>query len=176
MDRSEKIKRTRLQRIFKHIAKGRKNALKEFYELYGAFIYAVAMTVCRKHDKSDYAVNEVLIKVWQSAEYLSGVKNFEGWLYRVTVNTTKDLVRADTWAELGDTVFAPDNYARLESDDAFFSLVDRLPPFEREICVYRFVSDMTLSEIAATTERPISTVASAYHRALDRLKGKIKKF
>lgn len=70
--------------LISRIADNNKNALDEFYQNYGKLIYGVAFSVCKNKSDSDEVVDEVLIKIWNTANALHGIEKPKSWLYRVT--------------------------------------------------------------------------------------------
>ena len=54
--------------------------------------------------------------------------------------------------------------------DETWAVVQRLSNAQRRVVVLRFYADCTLDEIASLTDRPLGTVKSDLHRALDRLR------
>ena len=61
---------------------------------------------------------------------------------------------------------------RREEAEAFFSLVEQLPPFQRSALLLHVLEDFSLEEIATITAVPLGTVKSRLHhakRALRRL-------
>ena len=54
--------------------------------------------------------------------------------------------------------------------DETWAVVQRLSDSQRRVVVLRFYADCTLDEIASLTDRPLGTVKSDLHRALDRLR------
>ncbi len=54
--------------------------------------------------------------------------------------------------------------------DETWAVVQRLSDAQRRVVVLRFYADCTLDEIASITDRPLGTVKSDLHRALDRLR------
>ena len=156
------------------IARDKNAGLKSFYAEYGRLIYAVALSVTKKSFLADEAVNETLLRVWKTAE--KGKKEVsEGWLYTVALNAAKSVLKRNFFIPLtSDEACENAEITRFE-DDSFFEYLDFVGEKEREILIFRFVSEMTFEEIAAATGKKLSTVTSVYYRALDKIKKTLEK-
>ena len=54
-------------------------------------------------------------------------------------------------------------------DPALAAALDELTPDQREVVVLRFVADLSLTDVARITRRPVGAVKSLQHRALSQL-------
>ena len=57
-----------------------------------------------------------------------------------------------------------------ERDRQVQAAVEALPAEKREVVVMKLYGQLTFSQIAAVLEEPLSTVATRYQRALDKLR------
>lgn len=167
---------SKFYQIIKKIAKGKKGGFEEFYELYGKFIFSAAYSICRASDKAEEVVDKVLVKIWKLSESLEGIKNPEGWLYVLSVNCAKDLLRETAWIPLREEF--PDRRDRIQElieEDAFYTLIEFLSEEEQEIIIEKIMQRLTFEEIAQETKKPLGTVTVTYYRALKKIKEKIEK-
>lgn len=169
-------RKKKLHKIIEKIAKGKKGALEEFYDLYGDMILITAMSVCRSKEKAEEVSNTVLVKIWKLAETLQERELTEGWLYVTTVNCAKDIIKEETWLPLEENKASERN----EIDDlidreSFISMIENLSKEEQELLIYKFVQRMTFGEIAKEINKPLSTVSSTYYRSLEKIKEKLTK-
>ena len=91
------IKNTKkyFNKLIKRMARRDENALEEFYRIYGRLIYATAITVLKSSVSADEVVDDLLIKIWKTADKLTKISNPEGWLYVLTVNSAKDKLKSE---------------------------------------------------------------------------------
>ena len=158
------------------ILDGSSSDMHEFYDTYGRFIKITAFYYCKDDDKSNEVVNQVLIKVWKNAEKLKEINNPLGWLYRVTINCTKDLFKRRVHLPLNEYILADeDAFEELLSLDSFESLISSLDKHEQRIMNYKFIQRFSFQEIAKIMGKPLSTISSIYYRATEKLKEKVKK-
>lgn len=138
------------------------------YERYYRLAYAYVKT---EEDALD-VVQESAYKVMASCSKVKQPEYLETWVYRIVLNTAKDVLRrrmpvlpldADVEQMLPGR---EDSYADLDLQKA----LDQLEDGEKTIVLLRFFEDRTLDEIAQATDVGLSTVKSRLYRALKKLK------
>ena len=166
------IKNTKkyFNKLIKRMARRDENALEEFYRIYGRLIYATAITVLKSYVSADEVVDDLLIKIWKTADKLTKISNPEGWLYVLTVNSAKDKLKSEKqYAPLYD-LKEDAVTAEIQTDGDFYIQISNLNETEQEIMIMRFVEDLSFERIAREMEKPLSTITSTYYRALEKLK------
>ena len=166
------IKNTKkyFNKLIKRMARRDENALEEFYRIYGRLIYATAITVLKSPVSADEVVDDLLIKIWKTADKLTKISNPEGWLYVLTVNSAKDKLKSEKqYAPLYD-LKEDAVTAEIQTDGDFYIQISNLNETEQEIMIMRFVEDLSFERIAREMEKPLSTITSTYYRALEKLK------
>ena len=157
------------------IAEGRKGGMEEFYGLYGKLIYYAAYSVCRTKADADDVVNKVLIKIWNLSSALPETENPEGWLYSVSVNAAKDLLRERRYLPLHeDYPDARDGAEDIDGEDAFYSMIGFLSEAERRIIVCRIIRKMPFGEIAEEEGMPLGSVTAMYYRSLKKVRKQLE--
>ncbi len=166
------IKNTKkyFNKLIKRMARKDEKALEEFYRIYGRLIYATAITVLKSSVSADEVVDDLLIKIWKTADKLTKISNPEGWLYVLTVNSAKDKLKSEKqYAPLYD-LKEDAVTAEIQTDGDFYIQISNLSETEQEIMIMRFVEDLSFERIAREMEKPLSTITSTYYRALEKLK------
>lgn len=177
-----KIKGTRQNKeqfysIVEKIAQGEKDALENFYSVYGKLIYSVAVLVLKSQCLADETVDDVLVKIWQMASVLYKIENPIGWLYIITSNCAKDKLKSEKLTvEIYDVPRDDKNIEEFLTKDSFFSKIMVLNEEEQRIMILRFIQDLSFKSIAKEIKKPLSTVSSIYYRAKEKLKNQIEKF
>lgn len=165
------------ENIIRRIANNNKDALEEFYQEYGEIIFGVAFSVCKSKSDADEVVNNVLIKVWNSAKSLTNIKNPEAWVYRVTYNFALNKIKSrDKLVGLDDGLIYEKGYEKVIDKMTFYEIIEGLNDSEKQILIFKFVQDKTFEEIASILNKPMNTIAYKYYSALKKLQKKLKNF
>lgn len=169
------------------------SALGELFHRYQEKIYNLAYRMMGSREEAEDLVQDVFVKVYESADQYQEKASFFTWLYRLAVNLSIDRLRKRKREGL-EPLENPDS----EED---ISLIDRLPaedpsPEElaiareqkeriqrvleevdsryRTIIILRDLEALSYSEIATILGCSIGTVRSRLHRGRRLLKVKLK--
>lgn len=128
---------------------------------------------------------DVFVRLQGAFEAFRGDADVGTWLYRVTLNRCRDVLRRERprWKERSPVDIAaatglsndqgPDaSLERMDSERRqrlVRAAVDRLPGEQREAVLLRYEHDLSYDEIARATGVPRGTVASRVFRALAKL-------
>jgi RNA polymerase sigma-70 factor (ECF subfamily) len=127
------------------------------------------------------AFQEAFVKCWRHAAELDGVENLKAWVFRVVLNTGRDL-RDSAWRrkrrtlpeeEAMPTSPASQPCERVEADERVSRLrqaLARLRPEEQEVFLLRQNGELTYEEIAAQLGIPTGTVKTRMRGALAHLR------
>lgn len=133
-----------------------------------------------KEDAQDVA-QEAFLKCWKKQHDISKVENIKAWIFRVALNTGKDLQRsayrrksrALPAEDLMEAKPAPSPYEQVQDNESVElvrkALMD-LRPEEKEVFLLRQNAEMTYEEIALSSHRPVGTVKTQMRSALQKLK------
>ena len=166
------IKNTKkyFNKLIKRIAFKDEKALEEFYRIYGRLIYATAFTILKCSVSADELVDDILVKIWTTADRLPKIGNPEGWLYVLTANSAKDKIKAEKQYVALFDLKEDAIKTEIKTDGDFYILISNLNETEQEIMIMRFVEDLSFERIAKEMKKPLSTITSTYYRALEKLK------
>jgi RNA polymerase sigma factor (sigma-70 family) len=145
-------------------------------ELLGTLFYLVG----NREDARD-ALQEAFIKCWRHREMLPEVKNLKAWIFRIALNTGRD-VRETAWRRKRKTM--PEDEAMIQSrfkgpeqeferDERLTMLrgaVRELRSEEQEVFLFRQNGNMTYEEIAEAIGIPTGTVKTRMRLALTKLR------
>ncbi len=139
---------------------------------------------------SDYVndiVQDVFIKVWKNIKKFDYTKaSFKTWIFTITRNTITDYLRKkkminfssldkeeESFADnIVDEVILPnESLIKLEDKELLNNLIDKLPNNYKEVLIFYYQEDMTFKEIGELLGKPLNTVKSYHHRALQILRG-----
>lgn len=143
-------------------------------------VYTMAYRLTGDDEEARDLAQDVLIRLHRGLDrYREG--NFEGWLYRTTLNAFRDRIRRrkrlreDALPEtptpvLGLAADVEETAQRHELEALVQRALVRLPPEYREAIVLRDLEGRSYEEIADVLEVPPGTVRSRIHRGREALR------
>ena len=129
-------------------------------------LYALAYRILRDADRTDYAVQECLIRAWRQLPRLRDPDRFDAWMRRLLVNACHDEARR---AHRGSRDIGVLPVDRAADGDASAGTIDRdelergfqrLSIEHRTVLVMTHYLGMTAREVADTLGIPVGTVQS----------------
>lgn len=150
------------------------NALRD--ELVSTLLYVLG----NRDDALD-AAQEAFLKCWRARDTAATVQNIRAWIFRVGLNTAKDMQRS-AWSRrvkplvaeeimMAATDIAPDAALEdRETVDRLKAALTELRPDEKEVFLLRQNGDLTYEEIAAIRKAPVGTVKTQMRAALMKLR------
>lgn len=176
-ENNREVLRKEFLALLKRIRKDPQGGLKEFYEKYGKLITCTARLYSRNDFVANEIVNEVLIKIWRNSDTFDEITNPEGWLYVITINCAKSLLRKRRYVPLNETMAdEKDGIQELIDTDSFYFMIKDLSETEQQIIIHRCISRFTFEEIGDMLDKSTSTISSTFYRAMEKIKEKMKKF
>lgn len=129
-------------------------------------LYRVAYTVLHNSEDCADALQESLIKAWQRLSTLRDDARFRGWMTRIVVNCSRDILRKRKVRifELTEDIPAPQ--AEDTHLDEALQLLDeclRLP------IVLHYMEGLSMREIADALKLPQGTIKNRMYRGRDKL-------
>ena len=161
------------ERLLPLVGQGDPEAFEVLYRSTEKAVYALALSILRNPHDAEDIVQETYLKVRAAAHLYVPQGKPLAWLFTITKNLCRDLLRGQSRTEA-----APDG----AEDDLRFSYVsdptDRLVleaalkalgEEERQVVLLHAASGLKHREIAPDLGLPLSTVLSRYSRALKKL-------
>ena len=158
---------------------GDERALRIIYEQHENQVRNHLHRLLGRDSEIDDLVQIVFSRAFRALDRFEGKAAISTWLYRITVNSTHNLLRqrfrserlrrAVRWFDAGregDRVGGE----YVHAGDEVHRILARLNPELRQIFVLYHYEGLTLQEIADILERPISTVGDRLTRARKRLR------
>ena len=168
-------------RCMRRIQKGDKTGLKEIYEAYISYIYAVIRGVVKNKENAEDLTAEFFIKLWNMADQYKAGSGHKTWMTVIARNMAIDFMRkagreqlteevsevsaADTAAGIADSM-ENEVVGRMN----FRETVEKLPETERQIMTMKLAGQMTFKEIAEVLGIPMGTVTWKYQNSLKKLR------
>lgn len=146
---------------------------------YADVVYTMAYRLTGDDEEARDLAQDVLIRLHKGlARYREG--NFEGWLYRTTVNAFRDRLRKrkrlredalpDEPPGMRTGGVVEEEVAQGELHDVVQHALVKLPPEYREAVVLRDLEGRSYDEIAEILAIPAGTVRSRIHRGREALR------
>ncbi len=160
--------------IVKEIINNPQNGLITFKEKYTKCIKSAVFKIAHSYILVDEVLNDVLIKMWKRCYYIKDVKSPYSWIHVVTCNIVKDKLKTKkSYEELNENISSEHNVLEnFIEDNSFYGRIACLPDLEQDIMILKIMWRYTFEEISIDLNKPLTTVSSAYYRALKKLKNK----
>lgn len=187
--------------LVKRAKSGDTDAFSEIVTCYERFVYNTACRVLTASGLSvadaDDIAQDSLIKAWRSISTFRGECSFSTWLFRVTVNTARDVIRTnarrpvvsltrpakededeepeiwDVPVTSGDEI-PEEAVERRETIAAVRRAVESLPDDQRQAIVLRDIHGLPYDEIARILDAEVGTIKSRINRGRTNLKKILK--
>lgn len=156
---------------------GNARALRQFYETYHSQVRGHLYRLLGPDPEIDDLVQTVFARAFTALNTFKGNSALSTWLYRITTNTTHNLLRQRFRRNRVKSAFlwwldggrGGVQGARVDVRDEAERLLQRLAPDLREVFVLYHYEGLTLQEISQILDKPISTVGDRLTRARKRL-------
>jgi RNA polymerase sigma-70 factor (ECF subfamily) len=157
---------------------GEHRALRQIYSTYQAQVRAHLYRLLGSDCELDDLTQIVFARAFNALDRFQGNSTLGTWLYRITANTTHNLLRqrfrrervksALNWFNAGRQGNVQST--RVEARDEAHRILQRLAPDLREVFVLYHYEGLTLQEISDILDKPISTVGDRLTRARKKLR------
>ncbi|MCR5421271.1 MAG: RNA polymerase sigma factor [Lachnospiraceae bacterium] len=162
-----------------------KQALREVYEAYVAFIYRVVFDMVDNREKAEDITSDFFIRLWEKAGQYKKGNSHLGYLATIARNMAIDHMRKygrevlqidgeeDENGRQDNKVISSSEPTPEESvitDMSIEDVLNILKPVYRQIVTMKVLSDMTFKEIAKVLDMPIGTVTWNYREAIKQLR------
>lgn len=131
-------------------------------------LFRVAYTLLRQPEDCKDALQEALIKAWNSIHTLRKPEAFRSWMTRIVVNCAKDALRKKKYktVELTHDLSAPEAAV---ADEALAAALTALPEALRLPIALHYMEGLSMEEISQVMRIPQGTVKNRLHRGRKRL-------
>jgi RNA polymerase sigma-70 factor, ECF subfamily len=156
---------------------GNPRALRQFYEAHQSQVRGHLYRLLGPDSEIDDIVQTVFARAFAALGTFKGNSALSTWLYRITTNTTHNLLRQrfrrnrvksafQWWTDGRDAHLQT---GRVDVRGEAERLLQRLAPDLREVFVFYHYEGLTLQEISQILDKPVSTVGDRLTRARKRL-------
>lgn len=168
-----------LERLLGGIAAGDRESLAELYSRTRAAVYGLALSYLRNGQDAQDVTQDTFVRIWEKAGQYRPQGKPLSWMLAIARNLalmklrsarSTDLLPEEEWV----LVPAPGSPLTAEDRHLLELAVNALADDERRVVMLHAVAGLKHREIADLLEMPLATVLSKYHRALKKLKNRLK--
>ena len=172
--------------LMHRVAAGDEAAVAELYDRFGSLVFKVARQLLPTRGESEDAVQEVFIRLWQTADrYDPRRAKLVTWVMLIARRHLIDRLRRNAVRGTAIT-FQPDAPGtgpdaapedKPQDEERNRRLLERikeLPELQRVVIERAYLHGYTLREVSEQLEAPLGTVKSALSRGLARLRERAK--
>lgn len=172
------------------MAQGDKDGLRQIYEEYIGYIYAVVLDVLKNKENAEDISADFFIKLWSVAGSYKPGNGHRAWMVRIARNMSIDFLRKHRREDLTDkmedagehaesesygrSIYGSDTASQVEeeviSDLSLQEALALLNDKEREVINLKVVADMTFKEISQLLNTPMGTITWRYQNAIRKLR------
>jgi len=151
-----------------------------FHELRDDLVSTLVFLLGNRDDAFD-AAQDAFVKCWKARDTVADVQNLRAWIFRVGLNTAKDMQRS-AWARRMKPLIAEEMMIATrdaapgsalddqETLDRLRIAIEDLREDEKEVFLLRQNGDLTYEQIAEIRGAPIGTVKTQMRTALIKLR------
>ncbi|MEX0792440.1 MAG: RNA polymerase sigma factor [Pirellulaceae bacterium] len=157
------------------------DTLEEYFERFHGELLGTLYHLLGNMEDAQDALQDTFVKCWRHRAQLPEIQNVRAWLFRIALNTGRDL-RQTAWRRKRESLVheeasVPSPQAgpattaeRSEQLERLTVAVGQLREPEREVFLLRQNGDLTYEEIAHALDIPIGTVKTRMRMALANLR------
>lgn len=177
--------------ILQQFAEGNvEQAALRLVKTYKNFVYLIAYRYLKNHDDAEDITQEVFIKALEKLKSFRLESTIKTWLYRITVNYSKNFLRKralysffsiDRANDDDDGFDVPDSteptgieYKELE--EKFLQTVANLPEKQREVFSLRYFDKLSFNEISKLLGTSVGGLKANYFHAIRKIADEMKKY
>jgi RNA polymerase sigma factor (sigma-70 family) len=155
-----------------------------FYTKNKNLVYNLALQYVQNIEQAQEITQDVFLKASQKIHAFKGQSKVETWLYRITINTSLDAIKAKKrkkrFALFSHNQDELNNYTNFnhpgvtlenkEALQALFSLINKLPKTQKTALILVKIEGKSIKEVAHILEKTPKAIESLLQRAKTQLK------
>ncbi len=154
---------------------GNARALRQFYDTHQAQVRGHLYRLLGPDSEIDDLVQTIFARAFAALATFKAGSTLSTWLYRITTNTTHNLLRHRFRRNRVKAAFSwwlsgrGGSQQGIDVRDEALRVLQHLAPDLREVFVFYHYEGLTLQEIAQILDKPLSTIGDRLTRARKRL-------
>ncbi len=170
--------------IIRRCQKGEWGLFASLVDKYKRWVFSHLYRWVGQKETAEEMAQEVFLKAFQDLKNFRKQAKFSTWLFQITLNQTRDFWRSQKRKEekRGELSAASlSNFSKEGSEDLMIveetitqlrAVLQSIPPIYRETLSLRYLSELSLEEIAQVQGEGLSNVKMRVARGLDQLRKK----
>ncbi|WP_238651665.1 RNA polymerase sigma factor [Paenibacillus piscarius] len=149
----------------------------EMFEAHSSYIYGIVLMMTKQRALADDITQETFLRAFAKYHLYDPSRPLRPWLYRITVNITRNQLRRFTWMRLvagvpeeGAEYSAESLAVHSENQLELWNAVSNLSAKLREVITLHYYAGLSLPETAEVLSIPLGTCKSRLHAALNKLR------
>jgi len=150
------------------------------FKEHSTYVYRVALFLTQSKELADDITQETFIQVFRKYYTFDSSKPIQPWIYKVTLNITRNMLRKQKWLrfigqlpEKSNLYLVENSVLKSEEENELWKEIINLNLKSREVVILHFYSGMKLKEISDSLGIPLGTCKSRLNSALSTLRGRL---
>lgn len=159
-----------------------KDRLEELFNNHSSMVYRTAYFLTKSKVMADDITQETFIRIIKKFHLFDQTKAIEPWIYRMTVNITRNMIRKQKIKKLFGIHYdvlteneVEQSILQNEMEDQLWIEINLLPQKSKEVIVLHYYLELKLDEVADSLNIPIGTCKSRLNYALTKLRNRLSK-
>lgn len=169
-----------LDELIKDCKKNNTKAQGELYKLFSSKLFSVCLKYSRSHAEAQDNLQDAFIIIFNKINQFKNKGSFEGWLKRITINTTLQRYRKTALFQIVDEAAIEDKTVEVDEDDSneiplhfLLDIIQDLPDRYRLVFNLYVLDGYSHKEISELLKITIGTSKSNLNRARALLKDRV---
>ncbi|HBB26706.1 MAG TPA: RNA polymerase subunit sigma [Bacteroidetes bacterium] len=165
----------------------RDRAITALVRRYQRFVYSVALRQMNHVEDAQDITQDVLLRAARFVDGFQQQSSLQTWLYRITINQCRSEFRRrriksffgigsnEGEVDVASSAPLPSQHAEERDFDTYMqSVLDKLPPKQRETFCLRFYDELSYEQISAMTGTSQGALKANYHWAIKKIADHLK--
>ncbi len=171
--------------LLRQVSEGNEEAFASLFHAYRDKLFAFILKLSDSRQMSEDIVQDVFLKIWSKRKDLSDIDNFNAYLFRMAHNHAINLLKRRSKEILirakrentPSSLSCPDKQLIFNNmQDRLQSVVESLPPRQKEIYRLKREQGLKRDEIAQKLQLSPSTVKNHLRQALQTIRSEMRQY
>lgn len=163
------------KKTIKQILQGDVSAYSILVEKYQNMAYTLAYSITKNKEDAEEVAQDAFVKAYKNLESFQGKSKFSTWLYQIVYRTalSKIRIKKQVWQPLDQkhekdaiqNISQTDKLERLDRKKIIKLAINRLKEDEAFLLILYYYQEMSMEELAESTELSVSNVKVKLFRA-----------
>ncbi|SFK15922.1 MULTISPECIES: sigma-70 family RNA polymerase sigma factor [unclassified Bacillus (in: firmicutes)] len=128
-------------------------------------LFQTAKTILKHDEDTADALQETILKAYQSINKLKHVKYFKTWIFRILINECNTMIAKRSKTVPMEYIEKPVSISHHDQQIEMQDAIEKLPMKQRMVIVLHYFQDMTLKQVADTLDLSESAVKKRLQQA-----------